>query len=140
MRYDTCVKRGTVRKALTDFQQGGATWYVRGDLAVDSGSTRLYGAKSEITSDDHPVPDYHFATGQVKWLNKNVMVARPAVLYVHDVPIMWLPFIFNDIRDRKSTRLNSSHGYISYAVFCLKKKKTTSYVVIHKVDIIHTYG
>src|SRR2546422_2961214 len=28
-----------------------------------------------------------------------------------------------DHRDRKSTRLNSSHGYISYAVFCLKKKK-----------------
>src|SRR2546422_7232556 len=28
--------------------------------------------------------------------------------------------------DRKSTRLNSSHGYISYAVFCLKKKKTTT--------------
>src|SRR2546422_7958184 len=27
------------------------------------------------------------------------------------------------LRDRKSTRLNSSHGYISYAVFCLKKKK-----------------
>src|SRR2546429_2619917 len=26
-------------------------------------------------------------------------------------------------QDRKSTRLNSSHGYISYAVFCLKKKK-----------------
>src|SRR6478752_8039533 len=30
-------------------------------------------------------------------------------------------------RDRKSTRLNSSHGYISYAVFCLKKKKTQKY-------------
>src|SRR2546422_11747530 len=29
-------------------------------------------------------------------------------------------------RDRKSTRLNSSHGYISYAVFCLKKKKKPS--------------
>src|SRR2546422_5424601 len=29
-------------------------------------------------------------------------------------------------RDRKSTRLNSSHGYISYAVFCLKKKKKMS--------------
>src|SRR2546429_3425332 len=29
-------------------------------------------------------------------------------------------------QDRKSTRLNSSHGYISYAVFCLKKKKTQS--------------
>src|SRR2546429_874009 len=30
-----------------------------------------------------------------------------------------------ELRDRKSTRLNSSHGYISYAVFCLKKKKIT---------------
>src|SRR2546422_3049451 len=29
--------------------------------------------------------------------------------------------------DRKSTRLNSSHGYISYAVFCLKKKKKHAY-------------
>src|SRR5207245_9016761 len=29
------------------------------------------------------------------------------------------------LEDRKSTRLNSSHGSISYAVFCLKKKKTT---------------
>src|SRR2546422_2405745 len=32
------------------------------------------------------------------------------------------PLCVPDI-DRKSTRLNSSHGYISYAVFCLKKKK-----------------
>src|SRR2546422_8147565 len=30
--------------------------------------------------------------------------------------------------DRKSTRLNSSHGYISYAVFCLKKKSTPTVV------------
>src|SRR2546422_4507961 len=30
------------------------------------------------------------------------------------------------LADRKSTRLNSSHGYISYAVFCLKKKKQNS--------------
>src|SRR2546429_2572059 len=30
-----------------------------------------------------------------------------------------------ELRDRKSTRLNSSHGYISYAVFCLKKKQST---------------
>src|SRR2546422_2706106 len=28
----------------------------------------------------------------------------------------------HEVQDRKSTRLNSSHGYISYAVFCLKKK------------------
>src|SRR3989449_7118500 len=34
--------------------------------------------------------------------------------------------IAQEHRDRKSTRLNSSHGYISYAVFCLKKKKRVS--------------
>src|SRR2546429_6886728 len=36
--------------------------------------------------------------------------------------------------DRKSTRLNSSHGYISYAVFCLKKKKNkhnTTNMTVH---------
>src|SRR2546429_5557062 len=32
-----------------------------------------------------------------------------------------------DEADRKSTRLNSSHGYISYAVFCLKKKNKTTH-------------
>src|SRR2546429_5894144 len=32
--------------------------------------------------------------------------------------------------DRKSTRLNSSHGYISYAVFCLKKKKRNSHYAL----------
>src|SRR2546422_3752025 len=34
-------------------------------------------------------------------------------------------------RDRKSTRLNSSHGYISYAVFCLKKKKKSK---VHELE------
>src|SRR5712675_2591778 len=33
--------------------------------------------------------------------------------------------------DRKSTRLNSSHGYISYAVFCLKKKKIHKHYLRH---------
>jgi len=98
MRYDTCIRRGIVDRAFTDFHQGGVTWYMRGDIAVDSGATRLYGNGTDITSDDQPVPDYHFGTGRLKWLNKHVMVARPAVLYVHDVPILWLPFIFQDIR------------------------------------------
>src|SRR2546429_7072315 len=37
--------------------------------------------------------------------------------------------------DRKSTRLNSSHGYISYAVFCLKKKKVpqTCPLLVHQL-------
>src|SRR2546422_3569455 len=38
-------------------------------------------------------------------------------------------------RDRKSTRLNSSHGYISYAVFCLKKKKKHNNIKFSSVEI-----
>src|SRR3712207_7133832 len=40
-----------------------------------------------------------------------------------------------DPRDRKSTRLNSSHANISYAVFCLKKKKIVS---INKLQVLKT--
>src|SRR2546429_6586056 len=36
-------------------------------------------------------------------------------------------------RDRKSTRLNSSHGYISYAVFCLKKKNIRREALLHRL-------
>src|SRR5258708_30912980 len=39
----------------------------------------------------------------------------------------------HQVVDRKSTRLNSSHQIISYAVFCLKKKKT----IIHWHNIVH---
>ncbi|MGH7751952.1 MAG: putative LPS assembly protein LptD, partial [Gemmatimonadales bacterium] len=98
MRYDPCIKRGIVTEALTDYDQGGVTWYVRGNLAVDSDSSRIYGAHSAMTSDPDPMPSYHFAAGEMKWLDKKIMVARPAVLYVRDVPILWLPFILQDIR------------------------------------------
>src|SRR2546430_11569033 len=36
-------------------------------------------------------------------------------------------------RDRKSTRLNSSHSQISYAVFCLKKKECVLYIQLHSL-------
>src|SRR3712207_7761814 len=39
----------------------------------------------------------------------------------------WLHGAAGESVDRKSTRLNSSHANISYAVFCLKKKKRTTY-------------
>src|SRR2546422_7652362 len=44
-------------------------------------------------------------------------VSRGAIVLKHALKNALIPL------DRKSTRLNSSHGYISYAVFCLKKKK-----------------
>src|SRR3712207_8951690 len=55
-------------------------------------------------------------------------------LIIVDLAIV-LPYAIWTIKgfiDRKSTRLNSSHANISYAVFCLKKKKTLKYKLNHK--------
>jgi Tat protein translocase TatC len=98
IRYDTCVRRGVISDALTNFSEGSTVWFLRGDVSQDSSSSRIYAASSEITSCDLPVPHYHFAGRQVKWVSRSVLVARPVVLYVRDVPILWLPFIFQDMR------------------------------------------
>src|SRR5687768_18213386 len=50
---------------------------------------------------------------------------KPANAWHEDVQLF-------EVRDRKSTRLNSSHGYISYAVFCLKKKKHSNEQLLRK--------
>src|SRR2546429_7247461 len=50
-----------------------------------------------------------------------------AVFSVVVVALIIVALVFQS--DRKSTRLNSSHGYISYAVFCLKKKKNTQHIL-----------
>src|SRR2546422_2398600 len=44
-----------------------------------------------------------------------------------------------DLRDRKSTRLNSSHGYITYAVLCLKKKNERGRKSLGKKDMTVYY-
>lgn len=103
IRYYTDSKRGVVTGALTNFDQGGTEWFLRGSIAQDSSSRRIYAKSSEITSCDLPDPHYHFSAGEVKWIHGQVMVARPAVLYVRDVPVLWLPFVFQDGRpDRHS--------------------------------------
>lgn len=98
MVYDACNHAGIVERAITDFQEGRATWFLHGNLAVDNLENRVYAARANITSCDLPDPHYHFAARQVKWISKRLMVSRPAILYVADVPILWLPFIFQDMR------------------------------------------
>src|SRR2546429_5185983 len=51
---------------------------------------------------------------------------------------LWAGFVLRRWQaDRKSTRLNSSHGYISYAVFCLKKKKATTDHIYRDASFSH---
>src|SRR5438876_5970980 len=57
------------------------------------------------------------------WLTVRAELHRPLVP-LHLLVQMHQAYVY--VRDRKSTRLNSSHPSISYAVFCLKKKKTNN--------------
>jgi hypothetical protein len=110
--YNTCTKRGIIKGALTNFSTGQAAWFLRGNVAADSSSKRIYAASSEITSCDLPTPHYHFAAKQVKWVSNSVFVARSIVLYVRDVPILWLPFMFQETKPgRRSGVLIPQFGF-----------------------------
>src|SRR5205809_5130201 len=65
----------------------------------------------------------------IEWSLKTVLApwAYIASVIYHDS--FWYPVKARRMIDRKSTRLNSSHGYISYAVFCLKKKKIITQIL-----------
>jgi len=109
IRYNTCIQRGVVEDALTTFKQDGNDWFLRGNLAQDSSSSRLYASDGEITSCDLPTPHYHFDASEVKWISKTVMVARPATLYIRDVPVLWLPFVFQDARTGRRSGILVPH-------------------------------
>src|SRR2546429_3681890 len=59
-----------------------------------------------------------------QWLPRQRTTAAHSSRVLRRIGFLPVSFTRRRARDRKSTRLNSSHGYISYAVFCLKKKKT----------------
>jgi len=104
MAYNVELHRGVVTNITTAIEQTGQHWIVAGKTAAFvSDTTRgretaFYVRNGTITSCDDSIPDYHFRANEIKMVSKNIMVARPAVLYIGDVPIMWLPFIFQDIR------------------------------------------
>lgn len=104
MAYNVEQHRGVVTNITTSIEETGQHWNVGGQTAAFvSDTTRgretaFYVRNGTITSCDDSIPDYHFRANEIKMVSKNIMVARPAVLYIGDVPIMWLPFIFQDMR------------------------------------------
>src|SRR5256884_10007420 len=91
-----------------------ATWV---DLTYDFDSTTIYWPTAkpfrlEVVSAQRTAAGYYYAAN-------NIAAAEHGGTHL-DAPVH---FAEGKHTDRKSTRLNSSHGYISYAVFCLKKKK-----------------
>ena len=104
LEYDLRRHFGLVDRLSTSSAQNGQTWYIYGHAAAVKGDTTgkghsiSYAEDASITSCDLPEPHYHFQSSDVKIISKSLLVARPAVLYVADIPVLWLPFIFQDMR------------------------------------------
>ena len=117
MAYNLELHRGVVTNITTSIEETGQHWFVAGASATfvsDTSrgkETTFYVRSGTITSCDDSIPDYHFKSSEIKMVSKNLMVARPAVLYIGDVPILWLPFIFQDMRSgRRSGVLTPRFG------------------------------
>ncbi|HMN07173.1 MAG TPA: putative LPS assembly protein LptD [Gemmatimonadaceae bacterium] len=103
IRYDVNNRRGVVRNVTTAVESG-QRWVVHGNVAAfkgdstDAGRSAFYARDGWLTSCEETEPHYHFAARELKLVSKNVMVARPAILYIADIPVMWFPFVFQDMR------------------------------------------
>ncbi len=67
------------------------------DSLKSANDANYYFTNGTLTACDDSIPDYYFKANEIKRTGSFV-VARPAVLYIGDVPVMWLPFLFQDIR------------------------------------------
>jgi hypothetical protein len=103
IEYDINTRRGKASEVTTSVQSG-QVWVVHGRITAftnDSSAAKrnaFYAKQGWITSCTDTTPHYHFASKEMKVISKDVMVARPAVLYIGDVPVFWLPFVFQDLR------------------------------------------
>jgi len=97
VNYDVSGTKGTIVDARTSFSQQGTEWFVRGD-ATPRGASTVFVVEGDFTSCELEVPHYYFKAGKIKIVAENVLVAWPVTLYVHEVPLIWLPFFAQDIR------------------------------------------
>src|SRR2546429_1787841 len=88
-----------------------------GTQYIDAGQVRVVSVQSKVSIAQVIFSCDYMQRGDVvlPYQERPVPPLKEAAAFDHFAPVSGKP-------DRKSTRLNSSHGYISYAVFCLKKK------------------
>ena len=120
LEYDIAAREGLVTGLCTSVEETGVRWFVCGDqsgfsidsVAGDENRRTFYAHSGRITSCDLEVPHYHFETGEVKVIQRRILVARSATMYISDVPVFWLPFIFQDMRSgRRSGLLSPRLGF-----------------------------
>src|SRR2546422_8710220 len=123
---DVYIARGAVVVGDVTLGDHASVWYnavLRGDI-----NRIVVGAYTNIQ--DNAV--LHLENDLPCIVGNYVTIGHSAIVHactVGDETLIGMGSVILDGADRKSTRLNSSHGYISYAVFCLKKKKKKQSIV-----------
>ncbi len=101
--YDVERRVGAARGARTQITQG-ASWYAHGDLYT-AGNDRVYGSGVDFTTCSLEVPHYHFTAKEWKVVRNDVLVARDITLNFADVPVMWLPFMVQSLKQGRHSGL-----------------------------------
>ncbi len=115
--YDLESRSGKTGAFTTSFESGQRLYMTaeRGammtDTLVPGGGHIVYARNGSFTYCDHPEPHFHFTTREMKFISDNIMVARPGILYIGEVPVFWIPFFFQDVRaGRRSGILTPNFG------------------------------
>jgi hypothetical protein len=103
--YNAANRTSQFTKANVPFNNG-EYWLLyldAGAAEIDTteagkGSATIWGRSGRITSCPDSVPDYYFSSKTIKRTKNGTVIARDVVLYIGDVPTLWLPFIFQNVR------------------------------------------
>lgn len=115
--YDLTSRSGRIQEFSTSVEAGGDRLYLEakaGQIFSDTlvnGHHTVWASDGSFTYCDLAEPHFHFTTKSMKFVSDNIMVARPGVLYIGEVPIFWIPFFFQDVRKgRRSGLLTPNFG------------------------------
>ena len=112
-KYNIASRRANVTGVKTQIPQSGQELTITGnkvtvvaakDTLKSKDDATYYVQGGTVTACQDSIPDYYFKAGEIKRTGSFV-VARPAVLYIGDVPVLWLPFLFQDIRSGRHSGL-----------------------------------
>ena len=116
IRYDMETGEGITREFSTSVMSG-QRLYVTAESGTVFNDTTMVGARrvffhdADFTYCDHDEPHFHFTARDIKFVSEQVVVGRNAILYIGEVPVFWLPFMFQDARSgRRSGLLTPGFG------------------------------
>jgi hypothetical protein len=101
--YDIGQRSGRLTNATMTVDESGQRWFIKSEIGKVIGDTtrgvpmRYYGLGGQLTSCEDSLKHYHFQLKEIKRTDRT-LVARPAILFLEDIPVMWLPFVVQDIR------------------------------------------